>query len=63
MADGAPDQRDPHALGVYLPHVTPTEIRPAEPLAAEFKVLNPDEKLTGRTGCCAVDFITKDRCR
>lgn len=63
MADGAPDQRDPHAVGVYLSHVTPTEIRPAESIAAEFKVLNAGAKLTGRTDCCAVDFITKDRCR
>jgi hypothetical protein len=40
VGDGAPDQRDPHALGVYLLHVAPTEIRPAEPFEAEFKVLN-----------------------
>jgi hypothetical protein len=40
VSDGAPDQRDPHALGVYLLHVAPTEIRPAEPFEAEFKVLN-----------------------
>ena len=40
VGDGAPDQRDPHALAVYLLHVTPTEIRPAEPFETEFKVLN-----------------------
>jgi hypothetical protein len=40
VRDGAPDQRDPHSLGVYLLHVAPTEIRPAEPFKAEFKVLN-----------------------
>jgi hypothetical protein len=40
VGDGAADQRDPHALGVYLLHVTPTEIRPAEPFEAEFKVTN-----------------------
>jgi hypothetical protein len=40
VGDGAPDQRDPHALGVYLLRVTPTEIRPAEPFEVEFKVTN-----------------------
>jgi hypothetical protein len=40
IGDGAPDQRDPHALGVYLLRATPTEIRPTEPFEAEFKVLN-----------------------
>ena len=40
VGDGAPDQRDPHALGVYLLRVTPTEIRASEPFEAEFKVLN-----------------------
>ena len=40
VGDGAPDQRDPHALGVYLLSVTPTEIHPAKPFEAEFKVLN-----------------------
>jgi hypothetical protein len=40
VADGAPDLRDPHALGVYLLSVTPTEINPAEPFEAVFKVLN-----------------------
>lgn len=40
VGDGAPDVRDPHALGVYLLRVTPTDINPAEPFEAEFKVLN-----------------------
>ncbi len=38
--DGAPDIRDPHALGVYLLYVTPTDINPAKPFEVEFKVLN-----------------------
>lgn len=40
VGDGAPDRRDPHALGIYLVRVTPTEIDPAEPFEAEFRVLN-----------------------
>jgi len=40
VSDDAPDQRDPHALGVYLLSVTPTDINPLEPFEAEFKVLN-----------------------
>jgi hypothetical protein len=40
VTDGAPDQRDPHALGIYLLRVTPTDIKPAEPFQVEFKVLN-----------------------
>ena len=40
VTDGAPDQRDPHALGIYLLRVTPTEINPAEPFQVEFKILN-----------------------
>src|SRR5258708_25633759 len=40
VVDGAPDRRDPRALGVYLLHVTPTDINPLEPFEAEFKVLN-----------------------
>jgi hypothetical protein len=40
IGDGAPDQRDPHALGIYLLRVTPTEINPVEPFQVEFKVLN-----------------------
>ncbi len=40
VSDGAPDQRDPHALGIYLLRVTPTDINPAEPFQVEFKILN-----------------------
>jgi len=40
VTDGAPDQRDPRALGVYLLRVTPTEINPLEPFEGEFKILN-----------------------
>jgi len=38
--DGAPDRRDPHALGVYLLRVLPTDINPADPFEVEFRVLN-----------------------
>lgn len=38
--DGAPDRRDPRALGVYVLRITPTEISPDQPFEAEFKVLN-----------------------
>jgi hypothetical protein len=40
VTDGAPDRRDPHALGIYLLRVTPTDINPAEPFQVEFKILN-----------------------
>lgn len=40
VAEGAPDQREPHALRAYLLYVTPTEIHRAELFEAEFKVLN-----------------------
>jgi hypothetical protein len=40
VGDGAPDKRDPHALGVYLLRVNPTEIDPAQPFEAELRVLN-----------------------
>lgn len=40
IVDGAPDQRDPHALGIYLIQVNPTEIGPAEPFEVEFQVRN-----------------------
>ncbi len=40
VGDGAPDHRDPHALGIYLLRVTPTEINPAEAFQVEFKILN-----------------------
>lgn len=40
VADGAPDRSDPHALGIYLLRVSPTDINPHEPFETEFKVLN-----------------------
>jgi hypothetical protein len=40
IADGAPDPRDPRALGIYVLRVSPTEIDPAKPFEAEFRVLN-----------------------
>lgn len=40
IGDGAPDWRDPHAIGVYLVRVSPTDVDPAEPFEAEFRVLN-----------------------
>ncbi len=40
VGDGAPDRRDPHALGIYLLRVTPTDINAAEPFQVEFKILN-----------------------
>jgi hypothetical protein len=40
VGDRAPDQRDPHALGIYLLRVTPTDINPTEPFQVEFKILN-----------------------
>lgn len=40
ISDGAPDIRDPHALGVYLLSVSPTDLRSDDPFDAEFKVLN-----------------------
>jgi hypothetical protein len=40
VADGAPDWRDPRALGVWLVHVTPTNINPLEPFQVEFLVRN-----------------------
>jgi len=40
VGDGAADLRNPHALGVYLLSVSPTEIRGREPFQAEFRVLN-----------------------
>jgi hypothetical protein len=39
VGDGAPDPTDPHALGVSLDHVAPTDIT-LEPFEAEFRVLN-----------------------
>lgn len=40
VSDGAPDRRDPHALGVYLLRVTPSDVDPDKPFQAEFRVLN-----------------------
>ncbi len=40
IGDGASDRRDPHALGIYLTRVTPTEINAVEPFQVEFKILN-----------------------
>lgn len=40
VGDGAPDQRDPHALGIYLLRVSPADINTAEPFQVEFKILN-----------------------
>lgn len=40
ISEGAPDIRDPRALGVYLLRVTPTDIDPKQSFEAEFRVLN-----------------------
>jgi hypothetical protein len=40
IGDGAPDRRDPHALGIYLLRVNPTDINPAKSFEAEFRVVN-----------------------
>ncbi len=40
IGDGAPDSRDPRAIGIYLERVNPTEINPAQPFDVECKVLN-----------------------
>lgn len=40
VADGAPDFRDPHAIGVYLLGASPVEIAPLKPFEVEFRVLN-----------------------
>jgi hypothetical protein len=40
VADGAPDPRDPRALGIYVLRVSPTEIDPGKPFETEFRVLN-----------------------
>jgi TonB family protein len=40
VGDGVPDRRDPHALGIYLLRVSPTDISADQPFEAEFKVLN-----------------------
>jgi hypothetical protein len=40
VGDGAPDRRDPHALGIELLSVRPFDIDPTLPFDAEFRVLN-----------------------
>jgi hypothetical protein len=40
VVDGAPDRRDPRALGIYLLSVNPTDIDPAQPFEVEFQVRN-----------------------
>lgn len=40
VGDGAPDRRDPHALGIYLLRVNPTDINPAKPFEVDFQVRN-----------------------
>jgi hypothetical protein len=40
VGDGAPNIRDPHALGVYLLSVKPIKIDPTQPFEVEFRVLN-----------------------
>src|SRR6185437_7787157 len=39
VADGAPDPRDPHVLGVALDRITPTDIT-LDAFEAEFRLLN-----------------------
>jgi hypothetical protein len=40
VGDGAPDIRDPHALGIYLLSIHPGDINSREDIEVEFKVLN-----------------------
>src|SRR5664279_269384 len=40
VGDGAPDIRDPHALGIYFLSPFPAEINAVEQFEVEFKVLN-----------------------
>jgi hypothetical protein len=40
VQDGGPNPSDPHALGVFLLRVAPTDIDPTQPFQVEFKVLN-----------------------
>ena len=40
IGDGAPDIRDPHALGVYLTHRTASQIDPTQSFQVELKVVN-----------------------
>jgi len=39
-ADGAPDFRDPRAVGVYLTHRTESQIDPSQSFQVEFKLVN-----------------------
>jgi hypothetical protein len=39
VGDGAPDRRDPHALGISLDRVSPTDIT-LDPFEADFRVIN-----------------------
>lgn len=48
IGDGAPDIRDPHALGIYLDAVDPHGVDPTLPFEVEFKVLN--------TGSAAIEL-------
>lgn len=45
VADGAPDWRDPHVLGVYLDSVSPTDIQLGQPFEVEFRVVNTGRAL------------------
>jgi hypothetical protein len=40
VTDGAPDIRDPHALGVYLLGVSPQAINPSEPFDVDMRIVN-----------------------
>ena len=42
VGDGAPDQRDPHALGIYLLRVTPTDITQPSRSKSSLKFLTPE---------------------
>jgi hypothetical protein len=40
VQDGGPNPSDPHALGIFLLRVAPTDIDPTQPFQVVFKVLN-----------------------
>jgi hypothetical protein len=40
IGDGAPDARDPRALGITVLRVSPLDLYPKQPFEAEFRVLN-----------------------
>jgi hypothetical protein len=40
VGDGAPDRRDPHALGIYLARIDLTDIDPSQPFGVDFQVRN-----------------------